>query len=68
VVAPHGRGGAIKQAGDPFVVPATPTTSKQTGAQGGNRLLLDGSVNWKNISKMTNYWSSHFGGEYWNAW
>lgn len=68
VVAPHGRGGAIKQAGDPFLLVATPTTSKQMGAQGGNSLLLDGSLNWKNISKMTNYWSSQFGGAYLNAW
>jgi hypothetical protein len=43
------------------------TTSKSVGAQGGNSLLLDGSVNWKNINQMTNYWASPDGG-YWNMW
>jgi prepilin-type N-terminal cleavage/methylation domain-containing protein len=67
VIAPHCRGGAAQQGGSPFLVMATATTSKAVGAQGGNSLLLDGSVNWKNISKMTNYWASPDGG-YWNAW
>jgi prepilin-type N-terminal cleavage/methylation domain-containing protein len=67
VIAPHCRGGAAQQGGRPFLYFPTATTSKAAGAQGGNSLLLDGSVNWKNISKMTNYWASPDGG-YWNAW
>ena len=66
-IAPHCRGGAASKGGWPFVYFTTPTTSKQAGARGGNSLLLDGSVNWKNISKMTNYWAAD-GGGYWNAW
>jgi type II secretory pathway pseudopilin PulG len=66
-IAPHCRGGAAQQAGRPFLYFTTPTTSKAAGAQGGNSLLLDGSVNWKSIGKMTNYWASPDGG-YWNAW
>ena len=67
VIAPHCRGGAAQQGGVPFVFVATPTTSKAAGAAGGNSLLLDGSVNWKNISRMTNYWAAP-GGGYFNAW
>jgi prepilin-type N-terminal cleavage/methylation domain-containing protein len=67
VIAPHCRGGAAKQAGDPFLSVNTKTTSKSAGALGGNSLLLDGSAGWKSISKMTNYWASPDGG-YWNAW
>jgi len=66
-IAPHCRGGAASKGGWPFVYFTTPTTSKQAGARGGNSLLLDGSVNWKNITKMTNYWAAD-GGGYWNAW
>ena len=66
-IAPHGRGGATLQGGSPFLYFPTATTSKQAGAQGGNSLLLDGSVNWKNIGKMTNYWAAD-GGGYLNAW
>jgi prepilin-type N-terminal cleavage/methylation domain-containing protein len=67
VIAPHCRGGAASQASFPFLYFPTMKTSKQVGAQGGNSLLLDGSVIWKNISRMSNYWASPDGG-YWNAW
>ena len=67
VIAPHCRGGAAQQGGYPFLIMPTATTSKAVGARGGNSLLLDGSVNWKNIAKMNNYWASPSGG-YWNAW
>ncbi len=67
VIAPHCRGGAAQQGGYPFLYKPTATTSKAVGASGGNSLMLDGSVNWKNISKMSNYWASPDGG-YWNAW
>ena len=66
-IAPHCRGGAASKGGYPFIYFPSTTTSKQAGAQGGNSLLLDGSVNWKNINKMTNYWAAD-GGGYWNAW
>ena len=45
----------------------TATTSKALGAQGGNSLLLDGSVHWKRINSMSNYWADP-GGNYFNAW
>jgi prepilin-type N-terminal cleavage/methylation domain-containing protein len=44
-----------------------PMLTKDVGAQGGNLLLLDGSVQWKNLAQMTNYWASQ-AGVYWNAW
>ena len=43
------------------------TTSRDVGAAGGNVLLVDGSVHWRNINRMTNYWAYQSGG-YWNAW
>ncbi len=68
VIAPHGPHGAAKEAGDPFIGGVTKiTTSRQVGGAGGNVLLLSGSVNWKNIRNMTNYWA-YQGGEYWNMW
>jgi len=66
-IAPHCRGGSLARSGMPFVFFPTTTTSRKAGAQGGNSLLLDGSVNWKNINQMTNYWSAN-GGGYWNMW
>jgi type II secretory pathway pseudopilin PulG len=66
-IAPHGRGGAVRQKGSPFLTFPTAKTSKRAGAQGGNSLMLDGSVNWKGIDRMTNHWASP-DGSYWNAW
>ena len=67
VIAPHCRGGAAKQHGDPFLLVNAKTLPKAVGAVGGNSLLLDGSASWKSIGKLTNYWASPDGG-YWNAW
>ena len=67
VIAPHCRGGAAQQAGVPFLWVKQLTKSKDVGAQGGNVLLLDSSVHWKNLNKMTNYWAFQ-GGVGWNAW
>jgi len=67
VIAPHCRGGAARQNGVPFVDVTTLTTSSNVGAQGGNVLLLDGSVHWKSLKLMSNYWAYQSGG-YWNAW
>jgi prepilin-type N-terminal cleavage/methylation domain-containing protein len=67
VVAPHCKGGPAWKDGNPFLSISVPTTSMQVGAVGGNVLLLDGSVHWKNINQMTNYWSYQDGG-YWNMW
>jgi len=68
VIAPHGRAGAAQQAGDPFIGGLTKLTrSDNVGGQGGNVLLLSGSVQWRNIVSMTNYSASQFGG-YWNMW
>jgi prepilin-type N-terminal cleavage/methylation domain-containing protein len=68
VIAPHGPNGAAKEAGDPFIGGVTKlTTSRQVGGAGGNVLLVDCSVHWKNIRNMTNYWACQFG-QYWNMW
>lgn len=67
VIAPHCRGGAAQQGGIPFLYMSKTTKPKQIGAQGGNVLLLAGSVHWKNINQMTNYWAAQ-GGGYWNNW
>ncbi len=67
VIAPHCRGGAFKKGGFLLVYMPTATTSKAAGALGGNSLLLDGSVSWKNINSMSNYWAAP-GGGYFNAW
>ena len=68
VIAPHCNGGAARQDGIPFLSVAKTTTSAQVGARGGNELLLDGSVHWKNIKQMTNYAASPWGNAYMNAW
>ena len=68
VIAPHCTGGAARQDNAPFLWVTSLTTSVQVGARGGNVLLLDGSVPWRSIKKMTNYSASDFGGGYWNAW
>jgi prepilin-type N-terminal cleavage/methylation domain-containing protein/prepilin-type processing-associated H-X9-DG protein len=65
-LAPHGRGGPIKQQGNVFMFVGG-KTSRQVGAAGGNVGYLDGSVAWKPIAKMTNYWAFQ-GGIYYNAW
>ena len=67
VIAPHCRGGAARQSGNPFLQFPQLTKPKDVGAQGGNVLLLDGSVHWKSIKQMTNYWA-YQSGFYWNAW
>jgi len=72
VIAPHCRGGAAWQDGAPFIDVTNLTTSSNVGAQGGNVLLLDGSVHWKSLPLMSNWWSysenSLTTGTYWNAW
>ena len=67
VIAPHCRGGAARQAGVPFLWVTQLTKPQNVGAAGGNVLLLDSSVHWKNIKQMTNYWAFQ-AGFYWNAW
>jgi prepilin-type processing-associated H-X9-DG protein len=68
VIAPHCAGGAAKEMGNPFLTIKTTTTSAQVGAAGGNVLMVDGSVIWKNVKMMTNYAASEFGSGYWNSW
>jgi len=65
-IAPHGRGGAVRQGGSVFLYVGG-KTSKQVGALGGNVGYLDGSVTWRPIVKMTNYWA-YQGGIYFNSW
>ena len=68
VIAPHCAAGAAQQGAFPFITVKTPTTSIQAGGKGGNILMLDGSVTWKNLKQTTNYAASQFGSGYWNAW
>ena len=51
----------------PFLWVTKLTTSRDVGAKGGNVLLLSGSVHWRNIKSMSNYWAFQ-SGFYWNAW
>jgi prepilin-type N-terminal cleavage/methylation domain-containing protein len=67
VIAPHCRGGAAQRNGVPFLWVTQLTKPAEVGAQGGNVLLLAGSVHWKNFKQMTNYWAFQ-AGFYWNAW
>jgi prepilin-type N-terminal cleavage/methylation domain-containing protein len=67
VIAPHCSGGAARQNGIPFLWVKTLTKPAQVGAKGGNVLLLDGSVPWRNIKAMSNYWAFQ-SGIYWNSW
>jgi len=68
VIAPHSNAGASAEGGSPFLDVTKLTTSAQAGARGGNVLLLDGSVHWRNIQQMTNYAASQFADGYWNSW
>jgi len=67
VIAPHCRGGAAKQNGIPFLWVSKLTKPSDLHAQGGNVLLLSGSVHWRNLKQMTNYWAFQ-SGIYWNSW
>jgi prepilin-type N-terminal cleavage/methylation domain-containing protein len=67
VIAPHCRGGAAQSGGVPFLNVTRLTKSADVGAQGGNVLLLDGSVQWKNLKSMRSYWAFQ-AGFYWNMW
>ena len=67
VIAPHGYGGSVKRSRNVFMFITKKTTSRDVGAAGGNVLLVDGSVHWRNINRMTNHWAYTSGG-YWNAW
>jgi prepilin-type N-terminal cleavage/methylation domain-containing protein len=66
--SPHSNAGASAEGGSPFLDVTKLTTSAQAGARGGNVLLLDGSVHWRNIQQMTNYAASQFADGYWNSW
>jgi len=67
VIAPHCRGGPAQQSGVPFLWVTRLTRSRDVGAQGGNVLLVAGSVHWKPLRQMTNYWAFQ-SGIYWNMW
>jgi prepilin-type N-terminal cleavage/methylation domain-containing protein len=56
---PHGPRGAMNQNGQTFIT-GTSQTPQQAGAAGGNVGTSDGSVLWKDISRM----GQHFGSSY----
>lgn len=70
VMAPHGRGGAVKRNGFVYQYPLRdPTTSRQAGSVGGNVGYVDGSVNWKRIERMyEKYWTYTGDGGHRGAW
>ncbi len=65
ILAPHGaRGHAIKDEAYFELHPeAYSQTAKDIGARGGNVGLLDGSVAWRDISRMNTYPASQLWGE-----
>jgi prepilin-type N-terminal cleavage/methylation domain-containing protein len=58
--APHGTRGPITQYGDKG---KGGMTSREAGAAGGNSCMMDGSVSWKDISRMKYYMASELGGQ-----
>ena len=66
VIAPHGYPGTVRRGGNVFMSVTKKTTSAEVGAAGGNVLLVDGSVQWRSIKRMTNHWA-YTAGIYWNA-
>ena len=70
VIAPHGKGGAIKWKGQVYHYPMQqPTTARQAGGVGGNVAFADGSVSWKRIERMyEKYWTYTGDGGHRGAW
>jgi len=66
VIAAHCKGGPYQKNGNPLVATTATTTSVQVGSQGGNQVLLDGSVHWVNIRQMNTY--SADTGAYFGMW
>ena len=62
VTAPHGKAGAIKKEGQVFNYPIlSPTTARQAGATGGHVGQLDGSVQWKPMAEMKDFYWTYTG-------
>ena len=60
--APHAKGGSVLKATDPVDNTGVGgASSADIGATGGNVGLLDGSIEWKNISQMLTYPISNVG-------
>ena len=68
VLAPHTRGGPLGKNNGGFVHGNNGQTSKEWGAEGGNNCNLDGSVEWKTISKTTDYSTYQINAQFWNSW
>ena len=67
-VAPHASMGGIVSHGSSFTVGLPGTSSASIGAVGGNIGLIDGSVQWRNISKMQTNNASSLVNEAYGAW
>ena len=67
-VAPHGANGPIYLDNNPTNPSANGKPSRTLGALGGNVGLLDGSVSWINMEKMTDHEMSLVDGELLGAW
>lgn len=68
-VTPHARAGPVRQNGSTLLWFNVSTTPKDLGGAGGNVALLDGSVNWKPLSLMTNnHWIYEFDSEHRGFW
>jgi prepilin-type N-terminal cleavage/methylation domain-containing protein/prepilin-type processing-associated H-X9-DG protein len=65
-IAPHGFRGARRNS-TIYNHPSGGVSSKTLGGAGGNVAYLDGSVQWKKIDRMTNYWAAP-NTAYWACW
>ena len=71
VMAPHTKTGPVKRNGSAFIYPSPPQglTSKTLGAAGGNVGSIDGSVVWKPIIQMKQFfWTYSNDAEHRGAW
>lgn len=60
-IAPHGATGPIRKNRNLYNHPKGGMTSREIGAKGGNSGKVDGSVEWKNIKLMQDYYAEPSG-------
>ncbi len=61
VMVPHAKAGPVKRNQSAFVYPSEGQTAKRMGATGGNVGYVDGSVIWKPMAKMRQYYWTYTG-------
>ncbi|MBM3804571.1 MAG: type II secretion system protein [Acidimicrobiia bacterium] len=68
LLVPHRAGGALRQGRYPIVTLPQMITPQQAGAQGGQVGQLDGSVQWRPISQMTEHLNYQFDNQHRGTW